>query len=255
MGGFLGGSSFNRTVCGGTWAETDMNQLLDVREGVAGRLGCCPAGSFMGNPFFDPFRLNTSCDVCPIGRFTSMENDDTSCRQKCPAGKSSPPNSTSLLSCQDCDAGTFSFEGASCQHCPAGKWSEPGAVSTVECSGCPSGRILSSLPPTVVCSVCPAGTFQPIPHLDANVQCQDCVGKYISDEGNVDTEHDSMDDCKYCDAGKKLVSIAQECQICEAGKFQNSNQAVDASCVACNGRYITDAGTDETKHDSMDDCK
>ena len=134
VGGFLGGSSFNRTVCGGTWVDNN-NQLLDVREGVAGRLGCCPAGSFMSNPFSNPFNPVDSCDVCPPGRFTSFETDDTSCRGKCPAGKSNGPNSTSISSCEDCPTAKTSSVGAGCI-CKCG---DPKSESCSACAPLPDG--------------------------------------------------------------------------------------------------------------------
>ena len=260
MGGMLGGSSFNRTVCGGSWVHTDMNQLLNPDNSEpfqSGRLGCCSAGLFMSNPFLDPFSLVGSCDACPSGRFASAENDDTSCQGKCPAGKSNVPSSTTIYSCEDCPSSKYSSigGGSTCHDCPVGK-STPnqGSISISECRGCSSGKILVTESP-LVCSTCPAGTFQPSPHLDPNVKCQNCVGKYIKDDGNDVAEHDSIDDCKYCQAGTKFISISKECQICDAGKYQISNQISSVSCVSCDGRYIIDDGTDKTEHDSIDDCK
>jgi len=71
MGGMFDISGFKRTLCGGNWGLA-----LPPLSGINGRLGCCPARSFMSNPMSDPFKEDSSCSPC----FTlDVPNDETSC--------------------------------------------------------------------------------------------------------------------------------------------------------------------------------
>ena len=90
--------------------------------------------------------------------------------------------------------------------------------------------------------------------LFAAIKCQDCVGKYITDDGKTDTEHDELSDCKTCPAGKAFFDIT-ECKICGAGQYQDTNDKASVSCTPCTGTYITDDGQTATEHDELSDCK
>ena len=69
-------SGFKRTLCGGQWQSLDYESDLIS----TGRLGCCPAGSFMSDPMLNPFSEANSCQQCPPGSFGSASlNDDTQC--------------------------------------------------------------------------------------------------------------------------------------------------------------------------------
>jgi len=71
----------------------------------------------------------------------------------------------------------------------------------------------------------------------------------------METEHDSLLDCKACPAGKAFVNTITECEICGAGMYQDSNNKTNPSCTSCTGTYITDAGQNATEHDERSDCK
>jgi len=68
-------SGFKRTLCGGEWQLLSSNSDLTS----TGRLGCCPAGSFMSNPMLNPFSEANSCQQCPAGTGPVSSNDDTQC--------------------------------------------------------------------------------------------------------------------------------------------------------------------------------
>jgi surface protein len=75
-------SGFKRTLCGGQWQSLSSNSYLTS----TGRLGCCPIGSFMSNPFV-AFSVDESCTACPSNALTTIANDDISCTNNvCPTG-------------------------------------------------------------------------------------------------------------------------------------------------------------------------
>ena len=75
-------SGFTRTLCGGKWQSLHSNSFLTS----TGRLGCCPIGSFMSNPFV-AFSEADSCTACPSNALTTIANDDITCTNNvCPAG-------------------------------------------------------------------------------------------------------------------------------------------------------------------------
>jgi surface protein len=75
-------SGFKRTLCGGKWQSLSSNSYLTS----TGRLGCCPIGSFMSNPFV-AFSWIDSCTACPSNALTTIANDDITCNNNvCPTG-------------------------------------------------------------------------------------------------------------------------------------------------------------------------
>jgi len=75
-------SGFTRTLCGGAW-DTLKSEWTDTLGTSTARYGCCPAGSFMSNPFV-AFSEANSCSLCTAGIFgTDVLNDETTCTN-CP---------------------------------------------------------------------------------------------------------------------------------------------------------------------------
>ena len=172
------GSGFTRTLCGSTWEAKSRplkTNTISSYLTVTGRLGCCPAGSFLSNPFLNPFNT-TTCDLCSTpGQFSSVDNAYARCQvcpagkfsdksgaanilmpgtcQGCPAGTSNVPGSTSISSCVACSAGLFSTIGSACQNCPLGKV----FISNTLCTACDAGRYQHSL--NQACQKCPSGKF------------------------------------------------------------------------------------------------
>ena len=73
-------SGFKRTLCGGTW------ESLPHHQSSTARVGCCPIGSFMSNPFV-AFSEADSCTACPSNALTTTANDDITCSNNvCPTG-------------------------------------------------------------------------------------------------------------------------------------------------------------------------
>ena len=81
-------SGFKRTLCGGEWQSLSSDSGLT--SGVTGRLGCCPAGSFMSNPMLNPFSVANSCQQCPAGTGPVSSNDETQWIDECPADAVTP---------------------------------------------------------------------------------------------------------------------------------------------------------------------
>ena len=79
------GSGFTRTLCGGQWQALSAHDT-GSRLTSTGRLGCCPIGSFMSNPFV-AFSEADSCTACPSNALTTIANDDITCTNNvCPTG-------------------------------------------------------------------------------------------------------------------------------------------------------------------------
>ena len=74
------------------------DNALDNLGTSTARYGCCPASKYMSSPEEDPFVEADSCSACPVGTFTSIPNDETSC-QKCAIGKCSAVGSASCATC------------------------------------------------------------------------------------------------------------------------------------------------------------
>ena len=127
-------SGFNRTLCGSKWESlTDWANAFGSLGSSTARLGCCSANTYMSSPFL----LNQgqeigSNSVLFTDKVTGTFVEAASC-SVCPAGTSvssltSVPNDE--ISCQKCDAGSFSTQGStSCQICAIGKSSASGSTS------------------------------------------------------------------------------------------------------------------------------
>jgi hypothetical protein len=117
-------SEFKRTLCGSTWESLkgDKNAFASLGSSTA-RYGCCPAGSFMSNPFV-AFSEANSCSPCTAGKYGSdVLNDDTGCHN-CTDGESSPKGSTI------------------CNICPRGRYlKDQAALDNLNCTICSAGKI------------------------------------------------------------------------------------------------------------------
>jgi hypothetical protein len=104
--------------------------------------------------------------------------------------------------------------------------------------------------------------------LFADIECQDCVGSFLVDQGQNDEEHDSLLDCQNCSAGTEFVNITTECSICGGGKYQETDNTVSAVCKLCPvGLYIDISAVDQcssqndavardpSQHASLESCK
>ena len=183
------------------------------------------------------FVLETSCSKCPAGKAGSNEpNDDTSCPKTCPAGQTSSEGATS---CQDCTPGKYSTAaGSACENCVAGKSSLPGKTLESDCTACEVGMYSSSgsacktcasgkqfVNKMTECTICSKGKYQSS-NTAASAQCEDClVGRYIVDDGNDATQHES---CKTCPKGYEIVvdDVTQPCEICTFSKVSLKNRHI-----------------------------
>ena len=107
-------SGFKRTLCGSTWSSIT-GTFGGFETGSLGtstaRLGCCPSGSYMSDPFFNPFGEADSCSTCPANQFaTTSNNDDLSCCASVTDGSCTACNSAIASGCTviTCDTGFVS---------------------------------------------------------------------------------------------------------------------------------------------------
>ena len=109
---------------------------------------------------------------------------------------------------------------------------------------------------TGTCAPCSAGRYQPntdSPETECSYACP--AGKYLEDDGNDASLHDSADDCSDCPVGRSSgwKNGLAECAICESGRYSADTGA--NRCSNCSeGSYLFDAATDASLHDEADDC-
>jgi len=79
-------SGFKRSLCGGKWEflsgkdptyNTPRNAFLNLGTSTA-HIGCCLHGTFMAHPNLSPFNQTTSCEKCPVGKYSRM-SDELNC--------------------------------------------------------------------------------------------------------------------------------------------------------------------------------
>ena len=218
------------------------------------------------------------CTACQAGTYSDKTAGFRSSCKSCVADTySDGVGMTSINTCKPCiggkysDAGTAQISEAVCKSCIEGKYSDGVGRTSVDtcktcetgqsnsgtgktnCRSCVPGRTLKELP--IVCVVCASGKYQPTVHLDSNVKCLECpVGRYIDDDEQDETKHDSVDKCLYCAKGYEFTTQTTPCEICSAGHYQNKDALVQSKCVACPvGRHIVDKKQDATEHDSEAD--
>ena len=64
-----------------------------------------------------------------------------------------------------------------------------------------------------------------------SVICSNCPnGRYLVDAGTTTAAHEREDQCLFCIKGKQFKDKTSECTICEAGTYQNRNDATSAIC-------------------------
>ena len=180
-------------MCGGQWqalanpGDVNGNSQPSSHLTSTGRLGCCPAGSFMSNPILNPFLVANSCQQCPPGYFESSLNDDTQCTA-CASGTYSIGGASSCLySATTCPAGTYA-SGTACQPCSAGTYSS--TVGITDCAICSAGKFSTVVGRTTVCDDCPVGT-------------------HIGDTTTA-TKHDEESDCGPCLFADEFVGCTDD---------------------------------------------
>ena len=153
----------------------------------------------------------------------------------------SPITITSNVTCKNCDSGRYIVKGDDTQH-----------DSIDDCKYCMAGKEFVSA--TSFCTVCSAGQYQSSSNTP-NAVCQSCMGSYILDDKKNETNHDSINACKFCPPGREFFNTTSPCSICSAGKYQNSSSTANAVCQSCVGSYILDNKIKEANHESIDACK
>ena len=270
---FYQASAFNQDpLCGASWVNSGASKGY-MFYGITGSIASsvcscnggywhfstskcidCPAGRF--NAKTSGSTTEASCKGCSVGRFNDQDGQKT-CKY-CETGRFN--NKTGQAACKDCSVGRFNDqEGsttvASCKGCATGK--SNAGTGNADCDACPAGRVVHSTLP-LHCKICPAGTFQPLVHLNYTVTCAICpTGLYIDDPATIDIMHSSVASCLACPKGREFVNRTSECEICAAGRFQNSSTKTSAVCSFCPaGRYLLD--TEDTqaagKHVDVAQC-
>ena len=147
---------------------------------------------------------NGTCAACPVGSYSGPVNATapaTRCAL-CPAGSSSPFNSSLASSCAPCPAGFFSSgAGGPCVACAAGAYAA--AANTTNCSLCPAGTASATLNATssAFCVGCSAGSAAPAPGAST---CSACVAGTFAEAANATACSAASPRC-YTKAGSALA--------------------------------------------------
>ena len=132
--------------------------------------------------------------------------------EPCPPGFY--PNSTNLVNCVACPAGTFSSDGSACVSCPTGSFSS--STSTTSCTVCPAGTQQVGLS----CLACDAGSYSLQP---GSLSCDTCSKGLYSAIG--------ASTCTACPTSSRPNGAV--C-ICEAGFYLSTVEFMpNSSCVSC----------------------
>ena len=233
------GSGFKRTLCGKNW------KFIIGNNTDTARYGCCPKGSYMSSPEV-PFNISESCQSCPKGYHGStIENDETSC-QVCPAGRFSVEGASE---CCGCDEGTYvktidsepshekSDSCPSCNKCPLGSFTD--ARNLYECKSCPKGRVVRQ---AKLCSMCQAGKQKN----NTDEGCTPCIAGMFQKEEDAEKEK-----CKTCEIGQTSFEGAGACTDCRIGRYGQQTITKEIKIGTC-----ADCPFDEyTDEEGKDECK
>ena len=188
----------------------------------------------------------STCVVCAGAAFSPAGSaSSTSCQ--CNADYTGPNGGA----CTQCASAVGSYKGAagpaSCDSCPSGLTSPPGSTSSLSCSPycaagstgpeggpcewCEEGRYKSSQG-SEACSSCPANTLSQTGS-DELTDCR-CNSGYTGSDGGP---------CLACTPGKHKTGLGSSaCSDCEAGTFSNTVAA--NSCENCPANSNSVAGSD-----------
>eukprot|EP01043_Picozoa_sp_COSAG02_P018093 COSAG02_NODE_835_length_16654_cov_52.747569_9_plen_2865_part_01 len=197
----------------------------------------------------------SSCEVCPVGKFQVEEAfTGAGCQtcSICAAGQFllQPCTATSDARCQRCPAGKFqtqaaAAEGASsctaCTSCGAGKVLASACSHHADaiCSDCPNGKF--STKDSATCSACrsacPAGTKMNA-HCTStgDAVCEACdPGQYQDSDAFSGAECSMPSSCPRGQYALRAATATSdtECEACATGQFQSEANFLGHQCASC----------------------
>eukprot|EP00518_Triparma_eleuthera_P018446 CAMPEP_0197566268 /NCGR_PEP_ID=MMETSP1320-20131121/33573_1 /TAXON_ID=91990 /ORGANISM="Bolidomonas sp., Strain RCC2347" /LENGTH=1504 /DNA_ID=CAMNT_0043128349 /DNA_START=118 /DNA_END=4628 /DNA_ORIENTATION=+ len=186
----------------------------------------CPMGKFISSDQESDHDAPDDCKECESGKYPSSGSDTTTCIP-CEEGKFS--SSPSEMECTTCAPGKYADDpegSASCVNCAAGKYSGVGAK---QCDLCDAGKFATSESQT--CINCEAGKFS----TQGLGSCTSCTSPQYSNEG--------ASECSLCPAGR--YSLHNSCVDCSPGYIRpdpaSTAGVAGAGCEACGvNKYSTD---------------
>ena len=222
--------------------------------------GLCPAG-YYGN-ILSSFRANVSesCLLCPSGR-ASLPGKAASVLDCNACGFGSKLVATvPVLQCSTCESGTF-LDGLAlssniaCKACPSGRVtcenenqcgfgkeyfgnaSQRNVLNHRDinsCHLCSLGRVFQDRVAPSSCVVCPGGRYQDIQDVAAR-HCKNCVaGKFLADDGEDFSQHDSKRDCIQCKTKTWSLGGERFCSQCAVGRYELTDEGgIIGGCEDC----------------------
>ncbi len=256
--GNVTGQSSKETACSNTCSPGKYGAAVGRTTEEEACPSLCSMGKY-GNASGKASAADACRFLCPPGRFgnlTGQSNQHLACPFACPAGRfgdlggkrnksSACPNTW-----KTCHPGQYvtkngtSTRDQGCETCGLGQYSSLRNVGN--CTVCPSGQytVAGGSRERSICSTCPEGKYLEDP--TGVDKCKNCPeGRYNDDLATSHEEHDSLEDCIKCDAGRYSPStglaVACGCQLCGKGTVQPFEG--NSSCVSCpSGKYQPDMG-------------
>ena len=168
-----------------------------------------------------------------------------------------------------CPIGTYSdIEGLnhvnSCKNCPSGNTTLRNGSTAESACVYPQGRPLSAPSSSddmtaTGCTVCGYSLYSDEFVTKPMIPCKSCPhGRYIANDKILPEEHDGVDKCIPCVAGKWYENSTKTCQVCPIGRYRDkaSTTVKYGLCKECSvGKYNGfDAQATRDKHDEEADC-
>jgi hypothetical protein len=265
-----------QTITGGYYTG-----LCGCNNGYYGRV-VSPGYDVMGdNILYSLAQSGGTCHACAAGKYAHGSDDlmywtsENICNS-CPAGKTSPPGSTSCpLSTipLSCPTGQYlpSTSSSSCVACAAGKFKSD--TGTQACNDCFTNSLANDARTDCLCNVgyryngfcvsCGSGSFKnTISNDDACTSCPvgsissiaaaTCIACSAGTYRNTNTKDvcincpkgkysiGSVDSCTNCPEGKFSDTLgASECTMCSGGKYQQNEGQLDCSDCSANSVFIS----------------
>jgi len=246
-------------------------------QNSVGSTGCkqCHAGSYCEKESSYPIECPTGtysesgsskCKTCPLGHYcrhgfsnvcpANTYNDTTgaighSVCTSCPEGTySKTTGSTGANSCLPCQPGHYCYKpmysNVSMQVCAKGMYQ--GATGATKCLDCSVGTYQDSLGATR-CKSCGPGKYNKKTKQTSKTSCLDCPKGHYCPDGqsipcdagkyNPTTGATSSSACKDCPENEQSESGAEQCSLCNSGKYEIGD---GSSCASCNPGHKCNGG-------------
>ena len=221
-----------------------------LNKGTANHTGCvdqCTIGEY--------FNITQgNCVICPNNTYQDQKvtGNVRSCKT-CPRNAvTMSTGATSITACLGpCSSGEYlDTQSRNCRKCPKHTYNDEGNQTSFTCKPCPQNKVTQTEGSTNIsqCNYdCSEGTFFNL----TSEQCENCSVNTYQDKigqdsckpckGNSFTLKTGSTECiAPCNHGEFLNKLAEACQHCQIGYFQNRTNHTLDMCLPCPLDYFAD---------------